>query len=207
MLKDSKQVDIYSTRRIEAITDGVFAIAMTLLVLGLNVPKLVGDISNQALWSGLKDMLPNFLAFIISFSVLGIMWGVHMRQFESIKRVDKKVTTLNTIRLFIVILIPFTAELAATYPKLSLAQFIYPLNLFILALITYLQGKYVSQRSNFYDNYEDEKIKTGQASTLVFVLVSGAICVLVLPFGSYAFFAYLLIPILIPALKKYRKKS
>ena len=193
---DEKQEELYSSRRIESLTDGVFAIAMTLLVLNLNVPKLVGAITDENLWNALVSGGTNFFSFTLSFVILGIMWSIHMRQFESIERVDKRATTLNTLRLFIVVLIPFTTSLNAQYGNLLLAQVLYPLNLFFLALITYLQGMYASNHRSFYRKYNQKDINAGQARSMVFVLATALVCVLTIFIGNKAFFALLLIPII-----------
>lgn len=193
---DEKHEELYSSRRIESLTDGVFAIAMTLLVLNLNVPKLVGAITDENLWNAFVSGGTNFFSFTLSFVILGIMWSIHMRQFESIERVDKRATTLNTLRLFIVVLIPFTTSLNAQYGNLLLAQVLYPLNLFFLALITYLQGMYASNHRSFYRKYHQKDINAGQARSMVFVLATALVCVLTIFIGNKAFFALLLIPII-----------
>lgn len=193
---DEKHEELYSSRRIESLTDGVFAIAMTLLVLNLNVPKLVGAITDENLWNALVSGGANFFSFTLSFVILGIMWSIHMRQFESIERVDKRATTLNTLRLFIVVLIPFTTSLNAQYGNLLLAQVLYPLNLFFLALITYLQGMYASNHRSFYRKYNQKDINAGQARSMVFVLATALVCVLTIFIGNKAFFALLLIPMI-----------
>lgn len=197
--------ELYSTRRIENLTDGVFAIAMTLLVLDLNVPRLAMNTTDRGLWQALAVMSPNFFSFALSFAILGIMWSVHMRQFEYIERVDKRATALNTLRLFIVVLIPFTTSLNSEYSRLLIGQLFYPLNLFLLALITYLQGLYVSHHHSFYRTYNLSHIRTGQARSLVFVLVTALVCVLTPFFGSLAFFAFLLITILNPVIGRIYK--
>ena len=193
---DEKHEELYSSRRIESLTDGVFAIAMTLLVLNLNVPKLVGAITDENLWNALVSGGTNFFSFTLSFVILGIMWSIHMRQFESIERVDKRATTLNTLRLFIVVLIPFTTSLNAQYGNLLLAQMFYPINLFLLALNTYLQGLYASNHHSFYRKYDKKSVDVGQARSLVFVLATALVCVLVVFVGNMAFFAFFLIPII-----------
>jgi uncharacterized membrane protein len=105
-----KQIRQFSTRRLEALTDGVFAIAMTLLVLDLAVPN-IDTVKNSAdLWSALGPLSGNIISFSISFAILAIMWGIHVRQFDGIKRIDERVLNYNNLRLFIVVLIPFTTS-------------------------------------------------------------------------------------------------
>lgn len=200
-----KTEELYSTRRIENLTDGVFAIAMTLLVLNLNVPRLLGAVTDENLWRALLADSTNFFSFTLSFIILGIMWSVHMRQFEYIERVDRRATALNTLRLFIVVLIPFTTSLNSEYSELLVGEIFYPLNLFFLALITYLQGLYVSNHHSFYRKYNKNKIKSGQARSIVFVITTALVCVLTPFIGTMAFFILLIIPVINPiAIRRYR---
>lgn len=169
---------------------------MTLLVLDLNVPTLAKSVTDDGLWQALLAMGPNFFSFALSFAILGIMWSVHMRQFEDIERVDKRATALNTLRLFIVVLIPFTTSLNSEYSRLLIGQFFYPFNLFLLALVNYLQGLYVSKHPSFYRRYNLADINAGQTRSLVFVVVTALVCVLTPFFGSKALFAFLLITLI-----------
>ena len=205
--KQERKEELYSSRRVEGLTDAVFAIAMTLLVLNLNVPKLLGAITDENLWRALQADSTSFFSFVLSFVILGIMWSIHMRQFESIERIDKRATTLNTIRLFVVVLIPFTTSLNAQYGNLLLAQILYPINLFFLALMTYLQGLYASNHRSFYRTYDAQDISAGQVRSLVFVMATVLVCVLTVFIGNKAFFALFLIPILGPVMVKMLAKD
>ncbi len=196
--------ELYSTRRVENLTDGVFAIAMTLLVLDLVVPQINGVVSDATLWKALTSLSPNFISFTLSFIILGVMWSVHTRQYEYITKVDDTLVTLNTLRLFIVVLIPFTTSLNGHYPSLIIGQIFYPLNLFLLALVTYIQGVYASRHKEFYGQYDETNIRAGQNRSLVFLIVSGLVCLAIIPLGNMAFFGFLLIPVILrlPVFKK-----
>lgn len=199
-----KRGELYSTRRVENLTDGVFAIAMTLLVLDLVVPQINGVVTDSILWKSLTALSPNLISFTLSFIILGLMWSIHTRQFEYITKVDDTLVTLNTLRLFIVVLIPFTTSLNGHYPNLVIGQVFYPLNLFLLALVTYIQGVYASRHREFYHEYSESNIRAGQNRSLVFLIVSGLICLAIIPLGNIAFFGFLLIPLLLrlPVFKK-----
>lgn len=199
-----KRGELYSTRRVENLTDGVFAIAMTLLVLDLAVPQINGVVTDSILWKSLTALSPNLISFTLSFIILGLMWSIHTRQFEYITKVDDTLVTLNTLRLFIVVLIPFTTSLNGHYPNLVIGQVFYPLNLFLLALVTYIQGVYASRHREFYSQYNEANIRAGQNRSLVFLIVSGLICLAIIPLGNIAFFGFLLIPLLLrlPVFKK-----
>lgn len=202
----SDKLRLFSTRRIEALTDGVFAIAMTLLVLDLNVPQLAGNVTNQGLWQALTQLGPNFLSFVLSFLILGIMWSVHMRQFEYIEKVDRTVVSLNTLRLFVVVLIPFTTSLNGHYSNLLVGEIFYPINLFLLALITYIQGLYVSNHHSFYRNYNKPQVDAGLGRSLAFVIVAGGVCIATVFVGALAFFGFLLVPVVYSLINLRHKK-
>jgi uncharacterized membrane protein len=100
-----------TTNRLEAFSDGVFAIAITLLVLELNVPQ------GEHLWEQLKDEWPSFAAFFVSFWVIGIIWVNHHGVLDHLARADRGVLYLNLLLLFTVVFIPFPTALLAEHLK------------------------------------------------------------------------------------------
>ncbi|MFL5907490.1 MAG: TMEM175 family protein [Solirubrobacterales bacterium] len=97
--------------RLEAFSDGVFAVAITLLVLELNVPA--GD----HLWHQLKEEWPSFAAFFVSFWVIGIIWVNHHGVLDHVKRADRGLLYLNLFLLMTVVFIPFSTALIAEHLK------------------------------------------------------------------------------------------
>jgi uncharacterized membrane protein len=93
--------------RIAAFSDGVFAIAITLLALQLDIPS--GE--NVDVWAALHSLWPSFLSFGISFAVIGAYWIAHHRLFSLIDRYDRKLLWLNLLSLFFIVLMPFTTSL------------------------------------------------------------------------------------------------
>ena len=100
-----------SKSRLEAFSDGVFAVAITLLVIELTVPT--GD----HLWHDLKDEWPSFAAFFVSFWVIGIIWVNHHGVVDHLKRVDRGVLYLNLLALMTVVFLPFATALLAEHLK------------------------------------------------------------------------------------------
>ncbi|MGH2984832.1 MAG: TMEM175 family protein [Solirubrobacterales bacterium] len=100
-----------TTNRLEAFSDGVFAIAITLLVLELGVPT--GD----DLWHELKEEWPSFAAFFVSFWVIGIIWVNHHGVIDHLARADRPVLFLNLLLLMTVVFIPFPTALLAEHLK------------------------------------------------------------------------------------------
>lgn len=100
------------TGRVEAFSDGVFAIAMTLLVLNIRVPSVS---TPGQLGTLLWQQWPSYLAFVISFAFIGIMWMNHHRLFLHIRRVDHMLLVLNGALLLGVTAVPFPTAVLAQY--------------------------------------------------------------------------------------------
>lgn len=107
----AQQVGLSEKARVEAFSDGVFAIAITLLILELRVPEHSGD----HLWQALKDEWPSYLSYIISFSIIGIIWVNHHAVFSTVARIDRPLMFLNLLLLMTVVVIPFPTTLVADY--------------------------------------------------------------------------------------------
>jgi uncharacterized membrane protein len=98
------------TTRVEAFSDGVLAIAITLLVLELRPP----DVEPGSLARGLAGLWPSYTAYVVSFLVIGVMWVNHHALFQTIARVDRMLMFLNLLLLLTIAVIPFpTAVVAA----------------------------------------------------------------------------------------------
>ena len=113
MTSSLEAVEEKETGRLEAFSDGVFSIAITLLVLELKVPKFEAPRSAHYLIKELLQLWPSYLAYFISFFTILIMWVNHHRIFTYIKRVDNTFLFLNGFLLMLVAFVPFpTAVLA-----------------------------------------------------------------------------------------------
>jgi uncharacterized membrane protein len=120
------------TNRLEAFSDGVFAVAITLLVLEIAVPT--GD----DLWHELGEEWPSFAAFFVSFWVIGIIWVNHHGVLDHLKRADRGVLYLNLLVLMTVVFIPFSTALLAEHLKSGadeeVAAFVYSAAFFVMGL-------------------------------------------------------------------------
>jgi uncharacterized membrane protein len=102
------------TSRLEAFSDGVFAIAITLLILDLRVPPLSSTPQGE-LGSHLLELWPNYASYVVSFLVIGIIWVNHSAMFHHIERVDRQLLFLNLLLLLFVVAIPFPTAMMAEY--------------------------------------------------------------------------------------------
>lgn len=119
--------------RILAFTDGVFAIAITLLVLQIEVPA--GLTSNSDFIDQLGDLLPDLLAFAISFAVIGIYWVNHHRLMRMVREYDHALMGVTMLYLFWLVLLPFSSQLIGEYgSKVTLSTVFYICNLALIAI-------------------------------------------------------------------------
>lgn len=101
------------TGRVEAFSDGVFAIAITLLILEIKVPLEASD--SSALLRALRDLWPSYLAFVTSFATVGIMWINHRTLFKSVRRINHGLLVYNGLLLMVITFVPFPTALFAAY--------------------------------------------------------------------------------------------
>lgn len=120
--------------RLEALTDGLFATVMTILVLSLIVPVYTGPNLSQQLTAGIISLIPNILVYIASFIVLGVLWIGHNGIFRYLHRMDRRFQWLNLLLLLGVGAVPFSTALLGKYPLQQPAIIVYGLNFLILAI-------------------------------------------------------------------------
>ena len=123
-----------SLDRLAALCDGVFAVAMTLLVLDLRVPDLAAIHSEHDLWRALVALLPRLVAYLMSFLTLGIFWVGQQTQLNQLARSDRDLTWIHLGFLLLVSLMPFTTGLLAEFIGYRLALVLYWLNILLLGL-------------------------------------------------------------------------
>ena len=130
--------------RLEAFSDGVFSIAMTLLVFGIKVPTLPATATNAELWQAILYLTPLFSVYLVSFAVMSVLWINHHFLFHSFAAaVDRKLNLLNLGFLMFVVLIPFSAQLISTYPTYQSAAVIYGVNIFAIVLLSTAMMRYM----------------------------------------------------------------
>ncbi len=121
------------TTRIEALTDGVFAFAMTILVLDFSVALISKEVARGELIPTLLRLLPHLYGYLLSFFVLGMLWSGHRIEFHTIQRSDGLLVLLNTAYLVFITFIPFLTVLIGKFPMLPLPILLYGLN-FLMVL-------------------------------------------------------------------------
>ncbi|HST69629.1 MAG TPA: TMEM175 family protein [Solirubrobacterales bacterium] len=129
--------------RIVAFSDGVFSIAITLLVLNLGIEKgLTEGQIDDAIWNLREDLL----AYGISFAVIGRFWLVHHRFFSEVEAFDGRLIGLNMLYLGWIVLIPFSSEVLGEYGGTTTAVVVYSVNLALVVVLGQVMSAYARRR-------------------------------------------------------------
>jgi uncharacterized membrane protein len=126
------QVAGQSVERLAALSDGVFAVAMTLLVLDLHAPAVEAIHSEQGLWNALQAMGPRLLMFAMSFLTLGIFWVGQQTQLNHLECSERSLSWIHLVFLFGVSLTPFSTMLLAEFLAYRVALLAYWANILLL---------------------------------------------------------------------------
>jgi len=126
--------NLLEKNRIEALTDGIYAIVLTLSVLMIGTGLYSGSADSSTFYPSLYEAIPQIFNYALSFVLLSIFWVVHHRQMNCITHVDSIYFWLNMGSLFCVTLIPFTTHLNSDFSEYPLAVAIYAANIMVISL-------------------------------------------------------------------------
>ena len=186
----------HSLERLAALSDGIFAVAITLLVLdirvpasqALHVPEQVqalwqsGAITQeQALWHALAPLAPNVLAYLMSFLTLGIFWVGQQTQLNNLERSDRHLTWMNLTFLLAVTLMPFSTALLAAFITIRLALVVYWLNLLLLGVMLLVSWRYAQRAGLIKKDTTPELLAAVERRIVVFQVLYAlavALCVI-----------------------------
>ena len=182
--------------RIEALCDGVFAIAMTLMIFNIRVPEVPGDLVRTRLAPILFSLWPQFLVYAISFVMLGVYWVGHHNQYHYIRRTNRLLLWINVAFLLCVTLVPFSTALLGRYPTEQIAVVVYAVNLILVGIILLVHWRYAVSRRGLVDSdLAPDLVK--QASRRI--LLAPAILVLAVAFSFLNTIVSLALFAIIPA--------
>ena len=156
-LKRSKINITIPKNRLETLVDGIFAIAMTLLVLSIEIPSAEFH-SAMDFQIYIISLLPKILIYFISFILLAIFWINH-HVFFVIKRVNNAILWINIIWLMFIALVPFSTSLVSRFGQYELSQIFFGLNIFVIGSLFYINWNYavkrgyISKEAIQYDKY------------------------------------------------------
>ncbi|HTQ55024.1 MAG TPA: TMEM175 family protein [Bryobacteraceae bacterium] len=126
------QIAGHSVERLAALSDGVFAVAMTLLVLDLRAPAMEAVHSEHDLWLALEALTPRLVMCAMTFLTLGIFWVGQQTQINHLSRSERSLTWMHLFFLFAVSITPFSTMLLAGFMTYRLALLTYWLNILLL---------------------------------------------------------------------------
>jgi len=182
-----------STTRTEAFTDGVFAIAATLLILDLTTTTFDAVSTDAELWAALLSEWMLFVNFALSFVLLCLMWMVHVSQFEHISRVDNMLIWLNNGRLLMIVLVPFSTRITTEYSEYFAGRVILAANFFLAIVFSWLQWTWaVRHRERIMPDLPREDAVAYGRANLSALILSATVLVLSPFIGSVAFAVFLL---------------
>lgn len=190
--------DRWKTSRLEAFSDGVFAIAITLLVLEISVPESAFD----DLWHGIADQWPSYLGYVTSFITIGGIWLGHHEIFRRIADADGNVMRLNILLLMLIAFLPFPTKLMAeaidhTSASERAAVIFYGLTLLAISVVVGVLWRYVaSHRDLLEPDVTDAEVRAINQAMTPNIGFYVAVVLLALVAPKAAVFGYLLIAVI-----------
>jgi uncharacterized membrane protein len=154
--RDSSEHDQLGLERLIFFSDAVFAIAITLLALEIRLPEKAETLSDAQLFVQLASMWQHYLAFIISFLVIGAFWISHHRKYRFIKRYDGRLLMLNLLLLMVIAFIPFPSSVISKNPGKT-ATIFYALTMILAGLLLTAEWWYASHNNRLIDSGLDAK--------------------------------------------------
>ncbi len=158
--------------RLDELSDGIFAIVMTILVFEIRIPFFFTDPTNRELWYEITKLLPSFLGYVLSFALLFTYWRAH-HFFTSIyaKNIDSKLTNINALFFMLISLVPFSTSLISHFGNNQLAIAIFGVHIILTGLTLYWMRRYVLYSDNIKNpEISDREIHGSTVRTLVPVI-------------------------------------
>jgi uncharacterized membrane protein len=172
--------------RLEAFSDGVFAIVITLLILDIRFPEVEYD----QFWETFPSLLPRILAYVMSFIIIGLYWVIHHNSMHAIKKTDRGLLWLNILLLLFVSFIPFPTSLVGRYPFEAGPIMIYGCTLIACNLVGFFSILYVHYHPHlavveFSNQYIRRHIPN-------YIYVNGAYLAAILLANSFPLLSYII---------------
>ena len=203
-VEEHGQVTGLTKGRVEALTDGIFAFAMTLLVTTLDFPNSTTTLPPLTVSSLVSLYSPDLFHYVIAFAVLAGFWVTHHIQFHYIQAMDRTALWTNITCLLFVALVPFTTALAGDYPDSPLAAMVFEVNLLIIGLLILLIWNYATVGRRLVEKTLDEKVVILHTRRSLIIPVISVIGILLALAGStWSTAVYLLSVPFILAIKRY----
>jgi uncharacterized membrane protein len=161
-------MDYFTKSRVETFSDGIFAIIVTLLVLELKAPHLEASASVSQLAGALWALAPKFIAWVISFLTVCVIWVNHHRIFESVRHINHAFFWLNANLLLWVSFTPFPTALLGDYPENKLAVSFYGVVSILMGLAFLLMRVYMWRHPEITKGFSAGQLRRGARNVLLF---------------------------------------
>jgi uncharacterized membrane protein len=165
--------------RIEALSDGIFAIVMTLLILEFHVPNLPLNAPNVDVAPALLTLWPKFLSYIVTFVSLGFFWVGHHIMYHAIRRADRTLLWLNIFYFMFVSLLPFSTSVLNAFPEAFVAPLFFGANLAIIGWILFFQWSYANSQPDMLADFVSAEYRTTVRSRMLIVPVATTLTVFI----------------------------
>lgn len=170
--------------RLDQLSDGIFAIVMTILVFEIRVPEFAGIVSEPALIKSLISIAPLFLSYLLSFSLLFTYWrSHHIIASVLAKNIDIQFSSLSGIFLFLVALVPFSSHFLGMYIYSETAVIFFAINIILIGTLLYKMRQYVI-KSETIENLPFTKTDNEHANMHILFPVVSAIGAIIVAFYS-----------------------
>jgi len=194
MIIDDRRDLKISKNRLEALVDGIFAFAMTLLVTGLVIPHLSKTEAEAKLAISIAGMRSELISFLVAFFVLASFWLKHNRQFHYVRRVDSGIMRITLFILACVVLMPFTANISGDYSDVQVAVDLFHVNMFSLSMFFLIHWWYLTRNPDITSVVISSRdVSNGMYGSLITPVISALGFVLSFISPSWSMATYLLI--------------
>jgi uncharacterized membrane protein len=187
----------FSTNRIEALVDSIFAFSMTLLVLTLTLPDSATEAGAAKLSDLLGGQAHKFLNYFFSFMIAAVFWVIHHHQFRWIRRADTGLLAINAVFLMFVALMPFSTDIAGDFAGKVTAEVFFAGNVLVLGLLLTANWAYVVRRGLIDPNIGPETTAMEFKRNLVIPGISAISIVLSFFFSPWSLWLYFFTPVVL----------
>jgi uncharacterized membrane protein len=204
MIRSYRQFSGQNLGRLAALSDGIFAVAMTLLVLNIRLPTAAAPHTQEPIWAAgalaaeatvwnvLVPLAPQLLTYLMSFLTLGIFWAGQQTQLNHFSRSDHRLTWIHLVFLLVVVFMPFSTALLAEFITYRLPMVIYWINLFLLGLLLFISIEYASHAGLLTAEATKEVVAASRRRIIVYQILYASAALLCV-FNTYLAIAALVL--------------
>lgn len=195
-MPSSDKSTTHDIKRLVALIDGVFAIAMTILVLGIDIPENTGSLSGVDLHKAIINQSGQIVAYIVSFLMLALFWTINNIQFKSFIKTDGKHVWLTIFMLIFICLVPYSASLKGNFPNDWMSNLYFNINMFAISVIFLINWDYATKNNRLTaKEFPLSRRKRGKARNMIFVIITVIATISSVFIYDYSAYCYFLVPI------------